>query len=210
MNPLFQKRCIIKPKKSWMKERAVECWAKPLIARNIAVNFRLVLCFAVVFVVQRSQEEIGMQVQGIARSFGIVSRMGEALDYSERIEQFRKRFQNPVEDLVFDRAIFESVIEEVIIGSYDNDGNPDPAIITFIFKSDIKGENDLILEGLKPKEKPPIDKDNPYDKRNLIPNYVEIFSFDQKNDHTVFNRTQDNAMEKTIKHSSEVRVAIAI
>ena len=38
----------------------------------------------------------------------------------------------------FDRAVFESVIEKVIIGGYDKDGNAVPYKITFIYKTGFK------------------------------------------------------------------------
>ena len=38
----------------------------------------------------------------------------------------------------FDRGIFESMIEKVIVGGYDEDGVKDPYKITFIFKIGFK------------------------------------------------------------------------
>ncbi len=40
----------------------------------------------------------------------------------------------------FDREIFESVIEKVIIGGYNEDGEKDPYKITFIYKTGLKNE----------------------------------------------------------------------
>ena len=40
----------------------------------------------------------------------------------------------------FDRGIFESIIEKVIVGGYDEDGNKDPYKITFIYKTGFKNE----------------------------------------------------------------------
>ena len=40
----------------------------------------------------------------------------------------------------FDRGIFESIVEKVIVGGYDEDGNKDPYKITFIYKTGFKSE----------------------------------------------------------------------
>ena len=40
----------------------------------------------------------------------------------------------------FDRGIFESIIEKVIVCGYDEDGNKDPYKITFIYKTGFKNE----------------------------------------------------------------------
>lgn len=56
----------------------------------------------------------------------------------KRIAEFRKTLEdNQVLD-TFDRYVFESIIDKVIIGGYDEDGNKDPAMITFIYKTGFK------------------------------------------------------------------------
>ena len=40
----------------------------------------------------------------------------------------------------FDRGIFESIVEKVIVGGLDEDGNKDPYKITFIYKTGLKNE----------------------------------------------------------------------
>lgn len=40
---------------------------------------------------------------------------------------------------VFDRDVFESIIEKVIVGGYDKDGNPDPYKLTFVLKGNQTG-----------------------------------------------------------------------
>mgnify|MGYP000647597784 CR=1 FL=1 len=41
----------------------------------------------------------------------------------------------------FDRGIFESIIEKVIVGGYDENGEKDPYKITFIYKNRIYKRN---------------------------------------------------------------------
>lgn len=35
----------------------------------------------------------------------------------------------------FDRNVFESIVEKVIVGGYDETGNADPSMITFVYKT---------------------------------------------------------------------------
>lgn len=54
---------------------------------------------------------------------------------SKRLKQFKKELlKNQILE-EFDRAVFESLVEKVIIGGYDEDGNKDPYKITFIYKT---------------------------------------------------------------------------
>ncbi|HEL1163230.1 TPA: recombinase family protein [Streptococcus equi subsp. zooepidemicus] len=53
----------------------------------------------------------------------------------ERLESFRKLLKSKQLISEFDRAIFESLVEKVIIGGISDDGVVDPAKITFIYKS---------------------------------------------------------------------------
>ena len=42
----------------------------------------------------------------------------------------------------FDRYVFESRVEKVIVGGYDEDGNKDPSMLTFIYKTGFKSSLD--------------------------------------------------------------------
>lgn len=60
----------------------------------------------------------------------------------ESLEKRLKEFRNALlkNEVIekFDRGIFESMVEKVIIGGYDDDGNKDPYRITFIYKTGFK------------------------------------------------------------------------
>lgn len=60
----------------------------------------------------------------------------------KRISEFRKTLENNQVLATFDRYVFESIIDKVIIGGYDEDGNKDPAMITFIYKTGFKNSVD--------------------------------------------------------------------
>lgn len=42
----------------------------------------------------------------------------------------------------FDRYVFESIVEKVIVGGYNEDGNKDPSMLTFIYKTGFKNSVD--------------------------------------------------------------------
>lgn len=69
----------------------------------------------------------------------------------KRIAEFRRTLEeNEVLD-TFDRYVFESIVEKVIVGGYDEDGNKDPAMLTFIYKTGFK--NSLDGTNFKPPRK---------------------------------------------------------
>lgn len=59
-------------------------------------------------------------------------------DIKRRLREFKKTLeQNEVLD-EFDRYVFESIVEKVIVGGIDEDGNKDPAQLTFVYKTGLK------------------------------------------------------------------------
>ena len=59
-----------------------------------------------------------------------------------RIESFKKSLSENQVLEEFDRGVFESIVEKVIVGGYDEDGNKDPYRITFIYKTGFKDSID--------------------------------------------------------------------
>ena len=68
-----------------------------------------------------------------------------------RIKEFRKNLNS--EELLenFDRVVFESVVERIIIGGYNDEGVEDPLKITFVYKTGI--HSNLNAKDFKPKRK---------------------------------------------------------
>lgn len=60
--------------------------------------------------------------------------IGQQKNISKRMDQLRKTLKN--EDILdeFDRIVFESIVEKVIVGGYDENGNPSPYKLTFVLK----------------------------------------------------------------------------
>lgn len=63
--------------------------------------------------------------------------LNEKDSVSERISNFRNTLKNNQILDEFDRYVFESIIEKVIIGGFDENGNKDPYRITFVYKTGI-------------------------------------------------------------------------
>jgi hypothetical protein len=59
----------------------------------------------------------------------------EEIDLGKRIEHFRKVLEKNEVLTTFDRCVFESIVEKVIIGEVDKDGNPNPYKLTFVYKT---------------------------------------------------------------------------
>lgn len=57
-----------------------------------------------------------------------------------RVSDFKKALSNNEVLEEFDRGIFESIIEKVIVGGYDENGEKDPYKITFIYKTGFTNE----------------------------------------------------------------------
>lgn len=84
-----------------------------------------------------------------------LERAEEQLDNKESIRKrmlgFKKTLMENQSLSKFDRAVFESVVEKVIVGGYDDDGNKDPYKITFIYKNGFKDGVDRAKEKFDPK-----------------------------------------------------------
>lgn len=68
-----------------------------------------------------------------------------------RIREFRKNLNSGELLESFDRVVFESVVERIIIGGYNDEGVADPLKITFVYKTGI--HSNLNAKDFKPKRK---------------------------------------------------------
>ncbi|MNW42697.1 hypothetical protein D3C74_198760 [compost metagenome] len=62
----------------------------------------------------------------------------EEIDVEKRLQQFRNVLQSNTVLSEFDRNVFESVIEKVIMGEEQEDGSVEPYQLTFVFKTGLK------------------------------------------------------------------------
>jgi DNA invertase Pin-like site-specific DNA recombinase len=59
----------------------------------------------------------------------------EEIDLEKRIEHFRKVLENNEVLTSFDRCVFESIVDKVIVGEIDEDENTNPYKLTFVYKT---------------------------------------------------------------------------
>ncbi|WP_312652703.1 recombinase family protein [Aminipila sp.] len=74
---------------------------------------------------------------------------GEEKAIKERLSDFKKIFKNKEPLTEFDGDVFKTVVEEVVIGGHNEDGIPDPYMLTFIFKTGLNTK----IDGHKPPSK---------------------------------------------------------
>lgn len=67
----------------------------------------------------------------------------------DRLMDFKKIFENAKPLTEFDGDVFKTVVEEVVIGGYNEDGIPDPYMLTFIFRTGLNTK----IDGHKPPSK---------------------------------------------------------
>ena len=70
---------------------------------------------------------------------------------SNRIKNFRKIFNTNEKMDEFDRDLFESLIEKVVVGKEDLEGNPQPYSICFILKTGLKFDEEILKSFKKSK-----------------------------------------------------------
>lgn len=74
-------------------------------------------------------------------------------DINKRMSELRETLEK--EDILdeFDRTVFESIIEKVYVGGYEEDGTPDPYKLTFILMGNQTGTVPHAKEAFKEKQK---------------------------------------------------------
>lgn len=63
-------------------------------------------------------------------------------DVKRHLREFKKTLENNEVLHEFDRHVFESIVQKVIVGGYDEDGNIDPAQLVFVYKTGFKNSLD--------------------------------------------------------------------
>ena len=72
-------------------------------------------------------------------------------DTEKRLMKFKQVLEHNSVLNEFDPSVFESIIEKVIVGGIDKEGNKDPAQLTFVYKTGIS--NQLNGRDFKPERK---------------------------------------------------------
>ena len=98
----------------------------------------------------------------------------------ERLKQFKKVLENKEIIEEFNRTVFESIVEKVVVGRIDKDGTVHPYDLTFYFKTGVKDSQDS--NNFKDKRKNA--KDNDSDK---------LCSHKNDEDNKLCSQAKDNA-----------------
>ena len=60
------------------------------------------------------------------------------LNLEDRIAFMREKLKNADTIKEFDRQVFESIVDYVVVGGYNEEGNADPSMITFVYRTGFK------------------------------------------------------------------------
>ncbi|WP_227004676.1 recombinase family protein [Jeotgalibaca arthritidis] len=86
---------------------------------------------------EKKYGEIESVLEGLLDEKGQLERSSnEEIDLEKRIEHFRKVLERNEVLTEFDRCVFESIVEKVIIGEVDENGDTNPYKLTFIYKTE--------------------------------------------------------------------------
>ena len=64
------------------------------------------------------------------------------LDLEDRIAFMHEKLETETTIKEFDRQVFESIVDYVIVGGYNEEGNADPSMITFVYRTGFKDRKD--------------------------------------------------------------------
>ena len=64
------------------------------------------------------------------------------LDLEDRIAFMREKLETETTIKEFDRQVFESIVDYVIVGGYNEEENADPSMITFVYRTGFKDRKD--------------------------------------------------------------------
>ena len=71
--------------------------------------------------------------------YTIVNGIGSSkLDLEDRISFMREKLEAETNIKEFDRQVFESIVDYVIVGGYNEEENADPSMITFVYRTGFK------------------------------------------------------------------------
>ena len=149
-----------------------------------------------------------------------------------RLREFRKVLGSGEILESFDRVVFESVVEKIVIGGYNNEGVEEPLKITFEYKTGI--HSNFNGKDFKPKRKNAAAVHNDAELCSYTSDeaeklclhsssdtcgscnvadegrYLEILDFTLFFDHFVFTPNAENALEKELKKEIPVSVGIEL
>lgn len=90
---------------------------------------------------EETDADMEKELSAIKRQLDVLKRRKEEeQSLQKRIEDLKETLSKSRVFEKFDREVFESVVEKVIIGGYNKEGDKDPYKITFIYKTGLKND----------------------------------------------------------------------
>ena len=145
-----------------------------------------------------------------------------------RLKEFKITLENNKILDQFDRYVFESIVEKVVVGGTDNDGNIDPAQLIFIYKTGLKTSiNGAKFKSLRKRkntnklcshDSDEVNKTCSHSSNDTYrdycvdttKNYIEILDFKHFFKHMVFVYDDNKMLNKVIKNYVNVYVIVDI
>ena len=122
----------------------------------------------------------------------------------KRIDSFKKQLEEGEVIEEFNREVFEAVIDHVVVGGYDENGNPVTDLLTFVYKSG----NTSIFNAKEYKRQ----RKNAATHRKTIDKplegYTEIVNFELPYPHCLFVDRGRPGIHKVVKDTYGVSVGI--
>ncbi len=85
---------------------------------------------------EKKYTELYSTLEGLAKEKDQLEKSSkEEIDLEKRIEHFRKVLEKNEILTSFDRCVFESIVDKVIVGEIDENGNTNPYKLTFVYKT---------------------------------------------------------------------------
>ena len=157
------------------------------------------------------------------------AKLNDEKSIKQRVDEFRKALsQNQVLE-EFDRGIFESIVEKVIVGGYDEEGKKDPYRVTFIYKTGFKNSVNNSKDRFDKSQKGKSEKmsshnsdevkdvysdssDNTYRVRDKATKerYVKLLDFRHFERHMMFSRSDKKEKKKAISDGVNVSVVMEL
>lgn len=89
------------------------------------------------------QKELSAQIQGLlVERQDYLLRQDNEKNLKRRTREFKRLLEENQVLEEFDRSVFESIVEKVIVGEIDENGNKDPYKLTFVYKTGISNKVD--------------------------------------------------------------------
>lgn len=90
---------------------------------------------------EETDADLEKELSAVKRQLDVLKRRKEEeQSVQKRIEDLKETLSKSQVFEKFDREVFESVVEKVIIGGYNKEGDKDPYKITFIYKTGLKND----------------------------------------------------------------------